>query len=117
MNQRISNIEKAINISPPPPPTTASKNVAKSSQHPSKQNSNQNKQQQQHQQHQPPKPSSASSSSNNENINNSSIADSRMSQFEEGLNEMRREMGSLMEYLRNCTQSSDFQADHNVSAQ
>src|ERR1043165_271741 len=75
MNQRISNIEKAINISPPPP-STASKNVAKSSQHPSKQYSNHNKQQQQHLQQQPPKPSSASSSSNNENINNSSIADS-----------------------------------------
>src|ERR1043166_4483452 len=107
----------AINISSLPPPSTASKNVAKSSQHPSKQTQSHNKQQQQHQQQQPPKSSPASSNSYNNNNNNSSIADSRMSQFEEGLNEMRREMGSLMDYLRNCTQSSDFQADHNTSAQ
>ena len=114
MNQRISNIEKAINISPLPPPIAANKNVAKSSQHPSKQ---QKAPQQQQQHNQQPQKSSSASSSSNTNYNNSSIADSRMSQFEEGLNDMRREMGSLMDFLKKCTQSTDSPASNNCSAQ
>src|ERR1043165_744654 len=79
MNQRISNIEKAINISPPLPPPAATKNVAISSQHPSKQQKTPAHQQQHESPNQhPPKPSSASSSPNT-NDNNSSIANSRMS--------------------------------------
>jgi hypothetical protein len=114
MNQRISNIEKAINISPSPQPIAANKNVAKSSQHPSKQ---QKAPQQQQQHNQQPQKSSSASSSFNTTNNNSSIADSRMSQFEEGLNDMRREMGSLMDFLKKCTQSTDSPANNNHFAQ